>query len=476
MGGDDSKGQSSKVNHVQKVVVSVRSSDGGSFGDCGKIGMALKVSNFVGSDTWIIDSGASDHMTYDKSYFTDLSSPPVSYVTNANGEAFPVLGSGSVRITPTLELHNVLYVPDLSHHLISVPQLNTESKCSVTFYPMYVIFQDLLTREKVGQGYLRGRLFHLDQTYAGEKPGAQSLVALTSNSDKISEIWLWHRRLGHPPFSLMKTTMPTLFIGVNESALRCETCVLAKSHRATYSPRVSNKSVIPFELIHSDVWGPSREPTVSGMRYFVLFIDDCTRLSWVALLKTKDEVFPAFRTFRTLVQTQYHSTIKVFRSDNGGNMLIMFSKSFLTPMGLFTKPHVHKHLNKMECLKGKTVIYLIWLVPFSLVPICLSIFGVMLYMLPPILSIVFPLVSFREKFHLRFLHLMSPYLHFIIFQLVSLVVLLLSMFLRTRGLNWMPGHLSVCLLAMEGIRKGTSAFIHLPGSTMSLWMLLSLRI
>ncbi|PRQ49627.1 putative RNA-directed DNA polymerase [Rosa chinensis] len=261
------KGQSSKVNDVQKVEVSVRSSDGGSFGDCGKIGMALNVSNFVGSDTWIIDSGASDHMTYDKSYFTDLSSPPVSYVTNANGEAFPVLGSGSVRVTPTLELHNVLYVPDLSHHLISVPQLNTESKCSVTFYPMYVIFQDLLTREIVGRGYLRVRLFHLDQTYAGEKPGAQSRVALTSNSDKISEIWLWHRHLGHHSFSLMKTTMPTLFIGVNESALRCETYVLAKSHRATYSPRVSNKSVIPFELIHSDVWGPSREPTVSGMRY-----------------------------------------------------------------------------------------------------------------------------------------------------------------------------------------------------------------
>ena len=170
----------------------------------GKIGMALKVSNFVGSNTWIIDSGASDHMTYDKSYFTELSSPPVSYVTNANGEAFPVLGTRSIRITPTLQLHNVLYVPDLSHHLISVPQLNTKSKCFVTFYLMYVIFQDLLTRETIGRGYLRGRLFHLDQTYAGEKPGAQSRTALTSNSDKLSEIWLWHRRLGHPSFTLMK--------------------------------------------------------------------------------------------------------------------------------------------------------------------------------------------------------------------------------------------------------------------------------
>lgn len=106
----------------------------------GKIGMTLKVSNFVGYATWIIDSGAFDHMTCDKYYFIELSSLPVSYVTNVNDEAFPVLGTWSVRITPTLHLHNVLYVSDLSHHLIFVPQLNTESQCLITFYSMYVIF------------------------------------------------------------------------------------------------------------------------------------------------------------------------------------------------------------------------------------------------------------------------------------------------------------------------------------------------
>jgi hypothetical protein len=122
----------------------------------GKIGMALQISSFISEDTWIIDSGASDHMTYDKSYFTHLSAPLVSSVTNANGEAFPVLGKGSIRVTPSLELHNVLYVPALSHHLISVPQLNSQSKCSVTFFPMYALFQDLHSKEIIGRGYLRG--------------------------------------------------------------------------------------------------------------------------------------------------------------------------------------------------------------------------------------------------------------------------------------------------------------------------------
>ena len=146
----------------------------------------------------------------------------------------------------------------------------------------------------IGRGYLRGRLFHLNQMYARERPGAQSRAALISNFDKLNEVWLWQRRLGHPSFSVMKKTMHTLFIGVDESVLRCETCVLAKCHRATYSPSISNKSILSFELIHSDVWGHSRESTISGMKYFVLFINDCIRLLWVVLLKTKDKVFLAF--------------------------------------------------------------------------------------------------------------------------------------------------------------------------------------
>lgn len=59
-------------------------------------------------------------MTYDKSYFTKLSSPPVSYVMNNNCEVFLVLGTRSVRITPTLQIHNILYALDLSHYLIFI--------------------------------------------------------------------------------------------------------------------------------------------------------------------------------------------------------------------------------------------------------------------------------------------------------------------------------------------------------------------
>ena len=299
----------------------------------GKIGMALQISSFISADTWIIDSGASDHMTYDKSYFHHFTTPNVSSVTNANGASFPVLGTGSIRVTPSLELHNVLYVPALSHHLISVPQLNAQSNCSLTFFPMYALFQDLITKEIIGRGYMRRRLFRLDQMYAGENPEKRAHAGLASNSTRESEIWLWHRHLGHPSFHTMKKLMPSLFIAMNVSDFHCETCVLAKSHRVSYPPSIS-QSAIPFELIHSDVWGPSKVPTRTGMRYYVLFIDDCTRLSWVVFLKSKSDVFGAFQAFRTLIQTQFNGVIRVLRSDNGGEYVSHEFQKFCQTHGI----------------------------------------------------------------------------------------------------------------------------------------------
>ncbi|XP_024185099.1 uncharacterized protein LOC112189935 [Rosa chinensis] len=124
---------------------------------------------------------------------------------------------------------------------------------------------DLLTREIIGRGYLRGRLFHLDCMFAGMKPekAVQAALISTGVTNRVEELWLWHRRLGHPSFSVMKKSMPSLFLGIDESKLHCESCVLAKSHRTSY-PLSTTRSSFPFELIHSDVWGPSRESTLSG--------------------------------------------------------------------------------------------------------------------------------------------------------------------------------------------------------------------
>lgn len=69
-------------------------------------------------------------------------------------------------------------------------------------------------------------------------------------------------------------------------------------------------------MIHSDIWGPSTVPNISGSRRFVSFIDDCTRVSWIFLLKNKSDVNHVFPHFHAMVQNQFGTKIKKFRSDN----------------------------------------------------------------------------------------------------------------------------------------------------------------
>ncbi|CAL9023669.1 unnamed protein product [Prunus brigantina] len=79
----------------------------------------------------------------------------------------------------------------------------------------------------------------------------------------------------------------------------------------------NNKAALPFELVYSDVWGPARV-TSHGFRWFVTFIDDCTRLTWVYLMKNKHDVASILPEFCAMVSTQFHASVKVFRTDNRG--------------------------------------------------------------------------------------------------------------------------------------------------------------
>ena len=71
-----------------------------------------------------------------------------------------------------------------------------------------------------------------------------------------------------------------------------------------------------FELIHSDVLGPSPVASIGGSRYFVIFIDDYSCYSWIFLMKSRFEILPIYSNFAKMVETQFSKCIKTFQSDN----------------------------------------------------------------------------------------------------------------------------------------------------------------
>lgn len=87
-------------------------------------------------------------------------------------------------------------------------------------------------------------------------------------------------------------------------------------------------------MVHSDVWGPAPIVAYSGYRYFVTFVDDCTRCTWVYLMKEKDEVANLFQRFFNRIHTQYGKRMKVLRSDNGGEYMASSLATFLHDQGV----------------------------------------------------------------------------------------------------------------------------------------------
>ena len=100
------------------------------------------------------------------------------------------------------------------------------------------------------------------------------------------------------------------------SSLACESCQLGKHTRVSFPKRLHNRATSPFDLVHIDVWGPCRTASTLGFQYFVTFIDDYSRCTWLFLMKSRAELFSIFQKFYAEILTQFNISIRVLRSDN----------------------------------------------------------------------------------------------------------------------------------------------------------------
>jgi hypothetical protein len=103
-----------------------------------------------------------------------------------------------------------------------------------------------------------------------------------------------------------------------------------------------------LELVHSDVFGLVTMPSLGGSLYYVSFIDDFSRKTWIYFLRKKSEVSERFKEFKSLVENQIEKRIKVLRTDNGGEFCGKEFDQFCKSVAYHAKiPHHIPH-NKME--------------------------------------------------------------------------------------------------------------------------------
>nr|CAN61270.1 hypothetical protein VITISV_020532 [Vitis vinifera] len=154
-------------------------------------GKFLNTSTPVINSAWIIDSGATDHMTFDSRQVSPFRPSSQKIVSIANGNTTPVIRKGSLTLTDTLNLDSILVVPSLDYNLLSVSQITTTLSCIVIFWPEFCVFKDIQIRQMIGCGIKRGKLYYLDLQSNDSNKLRQALMADESEGEKKkSEIWL----------------------------------------------------------------------------------------------------------------------------------------------------------------------------------------------------------------------------------------------------------------------------------------------
>lgn len=135
----------------------------------------------------------------------------------------------------------------------------------------------------------------------------------------------------------------------------CEACHLGKSSRLPFYSSSFSASK-PLGRIHCDLWGPAPATSAHGFRFYVIFIDNFSRFTWLYPLKLKSDFVSTFIMFQKLVENQFSAKIGMFQSNGGGEFINSRFLSHLQDCGirhLISCPHTpqqnslaeRKHMN-----------------------------------------------------------------------------------------------------------------------------------
>lgn len=265
---------------------------------------------------WVLDTGATNHMTGCRSAFSELDSRVYGNVRFGDGSLVEIEGRGTIVFICKNGAHRALtgvyYIPRLKANIISIGQLD-ETGCRVNIFDGVLRIYDpsrcLLA--KVIRNL--ARLYHLSLNIG--RP-----VCLSARSTEMA--WLWHARFGHLGFStLRKMATQQMVRGLpplDQVDQVCDGCLIGKQRRASFPPQAKYRVEHAIELVHGDLCGPIAPATPSGNKYFLLLGDDICRFMWLRMLSSKDQAPAVIKNFQAAVEVETGRKMKTLRTDRGG--------------------------------------------------------------------------------------------------------------------------------------------------------------
>lgn len=258
---------------------------------------------------WFADSGTTSHITRVRTALTDFV-PTKSEVMGIGNEPLEVKGRGTVELESYIGrqkvkfyLKNVLYVPSTSNNLLSICQLDKDGGCAKFGSGKVALYAR--QGQHIAEGTISQGLYKLN-VRAKIKP----LKKAHTVRQRPPADWLtWHKQYGHVAITgLKKLYNDKLVEGFNidqsEPIFECEACIRAKQIRELFPNSSDHHTEKPCELTHSDVWGPARTQSIGGARYYISFVDDCSRRCTVEFMKQKSEAIVKVKQYVAYLERQ----------------------------------------------------------------------------------------------------------------------------------------------------------------------------
>lgn len=304
--------------------------------------------NSYGVDSnWYIDTGATDHIT------SDLDKLTIQEKYKGNDQVHTASGAGmaishvgqSIIKTPTrdLYLNNVLHVPETTKDLIFAHKLAHDNLAYVELHPKFFSVKDRATKIPLLTGRCHQGLYPVPPSKSSSRI-KQVCGAVKPSYER------WHNRLGHPSPAVVarvvaSNNLPCLSQSNKESV--CDACQKAKSYQLSYFESI-HKSEYSLQLVFSDVWGAAPE-SAGRYKYYVSFIDNFSKFTWIYLLKFKSEVFSKFLEFQALVERLFNRKIITMQTDWGceyQKLHKFFAQASITHH--ISCPHTHQQNGSAE--------------------------------------------------------------------------------------------------------------------------------
>lgn len=284
---------------------------------------------------WYVDSGATAHMTNDKSLFSLLDESFRSYVTVASGEKLECIGRGNIIMyiltkggMRKIEMEDVLYVPRIDSNLVSVSVLIQKG------------FKMIYTSEGCFIDYGDGVHIHIGNRYDGMfvinakvDCSMKPMDVGCNRADKCC-VHVWHRKLAHRNLhDILAMKNHGLEIAKCDCSDICESCIIEKMTRKPF-PKKATPVDKPLDCVVSDICGPMPILSVGGFRYFLTFTDVFSKYCAVYLLKSKEEVKDKVIEHLEYWKNKYDKKVKIFRSDRGTEYMSEKVQSYLRAEGI----------------------------------------------------------------------------------------------------------------------------------------------